>query len=154
MNLPEGEIGSPFPPSGLCSPGDGHLASTACHVAGITAESGGPDPHHYTIELARLSLRAIIKIIAGNVSMLPSEFDPLVAEWFASRFVCVPQSRNSKVGGRLLRAGRPISAPTGSGKTLAAFLICIDQLVRAARAGTLTDDTHVVYVISFEGAFE
>src|SRR6185312_9930149 len=39
-----------------------------------------------------------------------------------------------------------ISAPTGSGKTLAAFLICIDKLVRAARARTLEDATQVVYV--------
>ncbi|MBV8820221.1 MAG: DEAD/DEAH box helicase, partial [Acidobacteriaceae bacterium] len=39
-----------------------------------------------------------------------------------------------------------ISAPTGSGKTLAAFLICLDRLVRSARAGALPDATQVVYV--------
>ncbi len=39
-----------------------------------------------------------------------------------------------------------ISAPTGSGKTLAAFLICLDRLVRAARAQELPDETQVVYV--------
>ena len=40
-----------------------------------------------------------------------------------------------------------IAAPTGSGKTLAAFLAAIDALVREALAtGTLTDETHVVYV--------
>ncbi|MBI1788757.1 MAG: DEAD/DEAH box helicase, partial [Acidobacteria bacterium] len=47
-----------------------------------------------------------------------------------------------------IHAGRDvlISAPTGSGKTLAAFLICLDGLVRAARAGALDDHTRVVYV--------
>lgn len=39
-----------------------------------------------------------------------------------------------------------IAAPTGSGKTLAAFLSAIDDLVRRALDGTLTDETHVVYV--------
>ena len=39
-----------------------------------------------------------------------------------------------------------ISAPTGSGKTLSAFLICLDSLVRAAREGTLRDETIAVYV--------
>src|SRR5205807_237411 len=39
-----------------------------------------------------------------------------------------------------------ISAPTGSGKTLSAFLICLDGLIRAARSGSLPDETAVVYV--------
>ena len=39
-----------------------------------------------------------------------------------------------------------IAAPTGSGKTLAAFLGAIDELVRAGLAGTLGDETRVVYV--------
>ena len=39
-----------------------------------------------------------------------------------------------------------VSAPTGTGKTLAAFLTFIDQLVREAKAGTLRDETQVVYV--------
>src|SRR5579884_4462794 len=73
-------------------------------------------------------------------------FDPLVAEWFETRF---PQATEPQVQGwPLIADGNNvlISAPTGSGKTLAAFLICIDRLVRAARAGTLTDETQVVYV--------
>ncbi|MFI5239895.1 MAG: DEAD/DEAH box helicase, partial [Gemmatimonadales bacterium] len=78
--------------------------------------------------------------------MLPIQFDPLIAEWFASRFerATEPQVR----GWREIVSGRDvlISAPTGSGKTLAAFLICLDQLVRAARAGTLAPETSVVYV--------
>src|SRR5207237_3773957 len=39
-----------------------------------------------------------------------------------------------------------IAAPTGSGKTLTAFLASIDGLVRQALAGTLCDQTYVVYV--------
>lgn len=75
-----------------------------------------------------------------------SRFDPLVAEWFAGRFKGATEPQ--RLGWDEIAAGRDvlISAPTGSGKTLAAFLICIDQLVRAARAGTLADETQVVYV--------
>ena len=39
-----------------------------------------------------------------------------------------------------------ISAPTGLGKTLAAFLLSIDDLVRAARAGELSDQVEMIYV--------
>lgn len=73
-------------------------------------------------------------------------FDPLVQQWFSERFTCAtePQLR----GWAEIGAGNNvlISAPTGSGKTLAAFLIEIDKLVRAARAGTLANETYVVYV--------
>ena len=75
-----------------------------------------------------------------------SGFDPLVAEWFATRFgePTEPQA----LGWAEIRAGRDvlISAPTGSGKTLAAFLVAIDSLVRRARLGPLPDRTEVVYV--------
>jgi ATP-dependent Lhr-like helicase len=75
-----------------------------------------------------------------------SYFDPLVAEWFAARFGNPTEPQIAgwpqiASGGDIL-----ISAPTGSGKTLAAFLICLDRLVRAARAGELTEETQVVYV--------
>jgi ATP-dependent Lhr-like helicase len=77
---------------------------------------------------------------------LDREFDPLVAEWFQIRFgtPTAPQI----LGWPEIRAGHDvlISAPTGSGKTLAAFLICLDRLVRAARAGELPNTTEVVYV--------
>jgi ATP-dependent Lhr-like helicase len=75
-----------------------------------------------------------------------NDFDPLVAEWFATRF---GQATEPQVNGWPEIAARKdvlISAPTGSGKTLAAFLICLDRLVRLARARTLTDETSVVYV--------
>lgn len=78
--------------------------------------------------------------------MLSSDFDPLVSEWFAARFgqATEPQLQ----GWSQIASGRDvlISAPTGSGKTLAAFLICLDQLIREARAGTLPDELSVVYV--------
>lgn len=73
-------------------------------------------------------------------------FDPLVAEWFASRFG--PATEPQVAGWQEIAAGNDvlISSPTGSGKTLAAFLICLDGLIRQARSGTLTDDIQVVYV--------
>ena len=71
---------------------------------------------------------------------------PIVRDWFAERFgsATEPQER----GWPAIRAGANvlISAPTGSGKTLAAFLICIDDLVRAGLDGSLPDTTQVVYV--------
>src|SRR5579884_1221407 len=75
-----------------------------------------------------------------------AQFDPLVQEWFARRFGAPTEPQVQ--GWPEIRAGNDvlISAPTGSGKTLAAFLICLDELVREARAGTLADETRVVYV--------
>jgi ATP-dependent helicase Lhr and Lhr-like helicase len=75
-----------------------------------------------------------------------SSFDPLVAEWFTSRFGTPTEPQIQ--GWPLIRAGRDvlISAPTGSGKTLAAFLTAIDTLVRQAREGNLPVATEVVYV--------
>ena len=58
-----------------------------------------------------------------RIRVVLAGFDPLVAEWFATRFGAPtePQVR----GWPEIRAGHDvlISAPTGSGKTLAAFLI-------------------------------
>jgi ATP-dependent Lhr-like helicase len=73
-------------------------------------------------------------------------FHPLVQEWFDATFTAPtePQTR----GWPAIRAGEDvlISAPTGSGKTLSAFTLCLDDLVRKAVAGTLPDQTLVVYV--------
>src|SRR5262245_23745410 len=75
-----------------------------------------------------------------------SGFDPITAGWFTTRFgsPTEPQRR----GWPAIAAGHDtlIAAPTGSGKTLAAFLYCLDDLLRRARAGTLADQTAVVYV--------
>src|ERR1022692_4475535 len=81
-----------------------------------------------------------------RIRIVLAGFDPLVAEWFATRFGAAtePQVR----GWPEIRAGHDvlISAPTGSGKTLAAFLTAIDSLVRRARLGPLPDRTEIVYV--------
>ena len=72
-----------------------------------------------------------------------SGFDPIIAQWFADRFDSPTQPQI--MGWREIAAGQDtlISAPTGSGKTLAAFLICLDRLVRSARAQELPDQVDV-----------
>jgi ATP-dependent Lhr-like helicase len=75
-----------------------------------------------------------------------TSFDPLVREWFESRF---PEATEpQKLGWPEIRAGSDvlISAPTGAGKTLSAFLTAIDDLVRQARLGELPNQTQVLYV--------
>lgn len=71
---------------------------------------------------------------------------PIVREWFAGKFGTATEPQEA--GWPHIVAGETtlISAPTGSGKTLAAFLVCIDQLLRKAIAGTLEPCTEVVYV--------
>jgi len=73
-------------------------------------------------------------------------FDPLIREWFQEQFGAPTEPQI--LGWPAVRTGDDvlISAPTGSGKTLSAFLICLDQLVRQARTGSLPDETRVVYV--------
>src|SRR5882762_7560173 len=73
-------------------------------------------------------------------------FDPLIVEWFTRRFSGPTEPQI--LGWPEIRAGHDvlISAPTGSGKTLSAFLLCIDDLVRAARAEFLPDRVEMVYV--------
>ena len=71
---------------------------------------------------------------------------PIVREWFTGKFGTATEPQEA--GWPHILAGETtlISAPTGSGKTLAAFLVCIDQLLRKAIAGTLGPCTEVVYV--------
>jgi ATP-dependent Lhr-like helicase len=73
-------------------------------------------------------------------------FDPLTAEWFEARFAAPTEPQ--RLGWPIIREGRDvlITAPTGSGKTLAAFLVCVDELIRQARAGDLREEVHAVYV--------
>ena len=73
-------------------------------------------------------------------------FHPAVAAWFQSAFpAATPAQREAWPA---IRRGENvlIAAPTGSGKTLAAFLAAIDELVHEGMAGTLPDETSVVYV--------
>jgi ATP-dependent Lhr-like helicase len=71
---------------------------------------------------------------------------PVTAEWFLQKFGSPTEPQTH--GWPSILAGAPtlISAPTGSGKTLAAFLVCIDQLLRASLSGQLAPCTQVVYI--------
>src|SRR5271167_2053267 len=71
---------------------------------------------------------------------------PIIQEWFAARFGAPTEPQEQGWPHILAKRTTLISAPTGSGKTLAAFLTCIDQLVRKAIAGELSDTTQVLYV--------
>src|ERR1700676_4568599 len=71
---------------------------------------------------------------------------PIVQEWFTGRFGTATEPQEQGWPHILAKRTTLISAPTGSGKTLAAFLACIDQLVRKAIAGELSDTTQVLYV--------
>jgi ATP-dependent Lhr-like helicase len=89
--------------------------------------------------------------------MLPSDFHPVLRQWWESRFVesageshrVLPPTAAQADGWRSIRSGAHtlIAAPTGSGKTLAAFLTAIDQLLREGlERGGLPDEVRVVYV--------
>ncbi|MGH8125995.1 MAG: DEAD/DEAH box helicase, partial [Rhodanobacteraceae bacterium] len=73
-------------------------------------------------------------------------FHPAVSAWFEHTFAQPTEAQRE--AWPAIRAGQNvlIAAPTGSGKTLAAFLAAIDELVRQGVAGTLADETAVVYV--------
>ena len=75
-------------------------------------------------------------------------FHPAVREWFLGRFPEGP-TLAQELGWPRVAAGEDtlIAAPTGSGKTLAGFLVCIDELYRAAERGEPVEGrTQVVYV--------
>src|SRR5579883_3112514 len=88
----------------------------------------------------------MIKVVGVATSDPLCAFDPIVQEWFASRFRNVTEPQ--RLGWPEIRAGNDvlISAPTGSGKTLAAFLTAIDLLISQARHGELPNQTEVLYV--------
>src|SRR5262245_12427692 len=73
-------------------------------------------------------------------------FHPTVARWFEQTFGSPTEPQQA--GWPAIQAGAHtlISAPTGSGKTLAAFFASLDQLFRDGLAGTLRDETRVLYV--------
>jgi ATP-dependent helicase Lhr and Lhr-like helicase len=71
---------------------------------------------------------------------------PITAEWFLTKFGSPTEPQTHGWPSIVAGDATLISAPTGSGKTLAAFLVCIDQLLRASLSGQLTPCTQVVYV--------
>lgn len=73
-------------------------------------------------------------------------FHPAVAGWFANQFEAPTAPQGLAWPSIKQRRHTLIAAPTGSGKTLSAFLSAIDDLVRLSLAGSLEDNTHVVYV--------
>jgi ATP-dependent Lhr-like helicase len=77
-----------------------------------------------------------------------ANFHPAVATWFRRRFPIGPTDPQAGAWPAIAGGDNTlVAAPTGSGKTLAAFLVCIDQLYRAADAGEPIDDmARVVYV--------
>src|SRR2546423_4741215 len=74
------------------------------------------------------------------------QFHPVIARWFEQKFGSPTQPQAS--GWPAIQSGQHtlIAAPTGSGKTLAAFLASLDGLFREGLAGTLANETRVVYV--------
>ncbi len=75
-----------------------------------------------------------------------SAFHPLISTWFKKRFGAPTSAQAEGWPAILKHQDTLIAAPTGSGKTLAAFMACLDQLVCAALAGTLSDRPSVLYV--------
>jgi ATP-dependent Lhr-like helicase len=71
---------------------------------------------------------------------------PLVQQWFLEQFGSPTEPQIQGWPQILAGTNTLISAPTGSGKTFAAFLACLDRLVRKAIAGTLANETEVLYV--------
>jgi ATP-dependent helicase Lhr and Lhr-like helicase len=71
---------------------------------------------------------------------------PVTAEWFLTKFGSPTEPQTHGWPSIVAGEATLISAPTGSGKTLAAFLVCIDQLLRASLSGQLIPCTQVVYV--------
>src|SRR5580704_12304733 len=71
---------------------------------------------------------------------------PVTAEWFLNKFGSPTEPQTHGWPSIVAGDATLISAPTGSGKTLAAFLVCIDQLLRASLCGQLAPCTQVVYV--------
>ena len=74
------------------------------------------------------------------------QFHPAVRNWFLRQFPAPTEPQAEAWPAIKASKHTLIAAPTGSGKTLAAFLSAIDDLVWKAVEGTLTDETHVVYV--------
>jgi len=71
---------------------------------------------------------------------------PLVREWFASKFPGLTEPQAFAVPLIHERRTVLISSPTGSGKTLTAFLTVINELYSNQLEGTLEDKIYAVYV--------
>ena len=72
--------------------------------------------------------------------------NPLVREWFFSKFSDFALAQKYAVKEIHDRHNVLVSAPTGSGKTLTAFLSIINELVTLAEHGNLLDQVYCVYI--------
>jgi ATP-dependent helicase Lhr and Lhr-like helicase len=71
--------------------------------------------------------------------------DPLVKEWFFSKFKDFSESQLYGVMNVYERKNILISAPTGNGKTLTSFLSILNYLVSLARKDELEDKIYCIY---------
>ncbi|VVB78673.1 ATP-dependent DNA helicase Hel308 [uncultured archaeon] len=71
--------------------------------------------------------------------------DPIVKEWFFSKFEVFSESQLYGVMNVHDRKNILISAPTGSGKTLTSFLAIINYLVSIARKNELENKVYCIY---------
>ncbi|MCL6002593.1 MAG: ATP-dependent helicase [Candidatus Thermoplasmatota archaeon] len=86
-------------------------------------------------------------IIRGNNEYnLEMYLDPLVLEWFTSKYKNATTAQ--KIGIPLIhqRKNVLISSPTGTGKTLSGFLVTINELFLLAKENKLEDKIYCVYV--------
>jgi ATP-dependent Lhr-like helicase len=90
-----------------------------------------------------MTARSSSSVTSANPAEL---FHPAVAGWFMGRFASPTSAQDGAWPAAQRGEDVLLAAPTGSGKTLAAFLVAIDALVREGTAGTLPDETRVLYV--------
>ncbi|QLH75684.1 MAG: ATP-dependent helicase [Methanomassiliicoccales archaeon] len=72
--------------------------------------------------------------------------DPLIAEWFESKFDDLTEPQSYAVPVIHERKNILVSSPTGSGKTLTAFLSIINELFKRSKEGKLEDRIYAVYI--------
>ena len=72
--------------------------------------------------------------------------DPLIAEWFESKFTDLTEPQSYAVPVIHQRKNILVSSPTGSGKTLTAFLSIINELFKYSKEGKLEDRIYAVYI--------
>ena len=80
-----------------------------------------------------------------NKSEIIEIMDPLLKEWFFSKFKDFSDSQLHGVMAVHERKNILISAPTGSGKTLTSFLAILNYLVSLARKNELEDKVYCIY---------
>ncbi|MDH7602144.1 MAG: DEAD/DEAH box helicase [Armatimonadota bacterium] len=83
----------------------------------------------------------------GVSCALPSEFHPIITEWFSARFS--EPTEPQRLGWPLIGQGKHtlILAPTGSGKTLAAFLAAINRVLIDLEKGAAPEQgVEIVYI--------